>query len=195
MRIGIVSMPRQLPAGGASMIDHVTDIARRVEELGLHGLWVTDAFARGWPTLDPLVLLGALCAATRRIELGTCVVQIPIRHPGGTRASRADGEPAVERPAALRRRHRLDPRAISRPCRRITTPASKCCPACWRSCAAPGRASRSMARHCRNWPGTEGGPPVMLGAWRSPRWIDLAAQHCQGWIASGIHGSFGGCRR
>jgi alkanesulfonate monooxygenase SsuD/methylene tetrahydromethanopterin reductase-like flavin-dependent oxidoreductase (luciferase family) len=40
------------------------------------------------------------------------------------------------------------------------------------------------------WPGTEGGPPVLLGAWRSPRWINLAAQHCQGWIASGIHGSW-----
>ena len=26
------------------------------------------------------------------------------------------------------------------------------------------------------WPGTEGGPPVYLGAWRSPRWIDLAAR-------------------
>jgi alkanesulfonate monooxygenase SsuD/methylene tetrahydromethanopterin reductase-like flavin-dependent oxidoreductase (luciferase family) len=36
------------------------------------------------------------------------------------------------------------------------------------------------------WPGTEGGPPVILGAWRSPRWIDLAAKHLQGWMASGI---------
>ena len=35
--------------------------------------------------------------------------------------------------------------------------------------------------------GTEGGPPVLLGAWRSPRWINLAAQHCQGWIGSGIY--------
>ena len=64
MRLGIVTIPRQLPTNGTSMIDHVTDIARRVEDLGLHGLWVTDAFARGWPTLDPLVLLGALSAAT-----------------------------------------------------------------------------------------------------------------------------------
>ena len=37
------------------------------------------------------------------------------------------------------------------------------------------------------WPGTEGGPPVLLGAWRSPRWINLAARHCQGWIGSGIY--------
>ena len=40
------------------------------------------------------------------------------------------------------------------------------------------------------WPGTEGGPPVLLGAWRSQRWINLAAHHCQGWIASGIHSSW-----
>jgi hypothetical protein len=36
------------------------------------------------------------------------------------------------------------------------------------------------------WPGTEGGPQVMLGAWRSPRWISLAAQ-LDGWISLGIH--------
>ena len=37
-----------------------------------------------------------------------------------------------------------------------------------------------------NWPGTEGGPPMILGAWRSPRWINLAAKDLQGWMASGI---------
>jgi alkanesulfonate monooxygenase SsuD/methylene tetrahydromethanopterin reductase-like flavin-dependent oxidoreductase (luciferase family) len=36
------------------------------------------------------------------------------------------------------------------------------------------------------WPGAEGGPPVLLGAWRSARWIRLAAETYQGWIASGI---------
>jgi alkanesulfonate monooxygenase SsuD/methylene tetrahydromethanopterin reductase-like flavin-dependent oxidoreductase (luciferase family) len=40
------------------------------------------------------------------------------------------------------------------------------------------------------WPGTEGGPPVLLGAWRSAKWIELAASKCQGWIASGIHTSW-----
>ena len=30
------------------------------------------------------------------------------------------------------------------------------------------------------WPGCEGGPPILMGAWRSPRWITFAAQECQG---------------
>lgn len=38
------------------------------------------------------------------------------------------------------------------------------------------------------WPGTEGGPPVLRGAWRSKRWISLSAK-LQGWTASGIHTS------
>jgi len=40
------------------------------------------------------------------------------------------------------------------------------------------------------WPGCEGGPPVLLGARRSPRWIAYAAKKCQGWIASGLYSSW-----
>ena len=189
MHLGIVTIPRQIPPGVASMIDHVTGIARRVEDLGFHGLWVTDAFARGWPTLDPMVLLGALCATTHRIELGTCVVQIPIRHPVehahrvqsvnllsngrlrfgvGTGSTRNDFE-AVQ--ADYETRFKVLPDMLET-MRRT-----------WRGEPVYGPALSV-------WPGTDGGPPVMLGAWRSPRWINLAAQHCQGWIASGIHGSW-----
>jgi alkanesulfonate monooxygenase SsuD/methylene tetrahydromethanopterin reductase-like flavin-dependent oxidoreductase (luciferase family) len=78
MRIGIVTIPQ---ATNAPVVPRVLDIARRVEALGFAGLWVTDAFARGRATLDPLVLLGALASVTQTIELGTCVVQIPLRHP------------------------------------------------------------------------------------------------------------------
>src|ERR1700760_1654666 len=80
MRIGIVTVPSAAEAG-RNVVDHVTTIARRVEALGFHGLWVTDALARGKPTLDPLILLGAVATQTSRIELGTCVVQVPLRHP------------------------------------------------------------------------------------------------------------------
>src|SRR6267378_1188858 len=37
------------------------------------------------------------------------------------------------------------------------------------------------------WPGTEGGPAIMLGAWRNKRWIVYAAEECAGWIASGLY--------
>jgi alkanesulfonate monooxygenase SsuD/methylene tetrahydromethanopterin reductase-like flavin-dependent oxidoreductase (luciferase family) len=40
------------------------------------------------------------------------------------------------------------------------------------------------------WPGCEGGPPVLLGAWRNPRWINYSARQCQGWIASGLYSSW-----
>src|ERR1700732_5233593 len=40
------------------------------------------------------------------------------------------------------------------------------------------------------WPGCEGGAPVLLGAWRTPRWINYAAKQCQGWIASGLYSSW-----
>jgi len=194
MRLGIVMIPRHLSADAASMIDHVSDVARRVEELDFHGLWVTDAFARGWPTLDPLVVLGALSAVTRRIELGTCVVQLPIRHPVehahrvqtvnllsrgrlqfgiGTGSTRADFE-AVQ--ADFDGRFKALPGILDVMQRT------------WRGEPVYGPA-------LTQWPGTEGGPPVLLGAWRSPRWINLAATRCQGWIASGIYGSLDDARQ
>ena len=35
------------------------------------------------------------------------------------------------------------------------------------------------------WPGCKGGPPILIGAWRSPRWITYAAKETQGWTPSG----------
>ena len=40
------------------------------------------------------------------------------------------------------------------------------------------------------WPDCEGGPPILMGAWRSPRWITFAAQECQGWTPSGRYSSW-----
>ncbi|HEY4043234.1 MAG TPA: LLM class flavin-dependent oxidoreductase [Rhodopila sp.] len=187
MRIGIVSIPSASESGTA-VATHVTAVARRVETLGFYGLWVTDAFGRGKPTLDPLILLGALAAQTSRIELGTCVLQVPLRHPVelaqrvqtlsalsqcrfrfgvGSGSTRHDFD-AVE--ADFDARFKMLPKSLST-MRQV-----------WAGEPVFGPAL-SM------WPGTEGGPPVLLGAWRSERWINLAAT-LQGWIASGIHTSW-----
>ena len=79
MRFGIVAIPTVHEADG--LFERAIGFAARVEALGFAGLWTTDAFARGSSTLDPLLFLSALCQATERIELGTCVTQVPLRHP------------------------------------------------------------------------------------------------------------------
>jgi alkanesulfonate monooxygenase SsuD/methylene tetrahydromethanopterin reductase-like flavin-dependent oxidoreductase (luciferase family) len=184
MRIGIVTIPQPSATRPAPVV-RITELGRRVEALGFAGLWVVDALGRGRPTIDPLVLLATLCGVTDKIELGTCVVQVPLRHPVehahrvqslnlmsqgrlrfgiGSGSTQADFD-AVE--ADYARRFKTLPLYLET-MRRV-----------W-----DGDTAVSV------WPGTEGGPPVLLGAWRSARWIDLAAQRCQGWIASGIHTSW-----
>jgi len=189
MRIGIVTIPREPPSGGLHVMDQIITIARKTEDLGFHGLWITDAFARGRATLDPYTVLGTLCAVTRTIELGTCVVQLPIRHPvehahrvqtanllSGGRLRLGVGSGSTKHDfdavqADYDTRFKVLP-GLLETMRRV-----------WAEEPVFGPA-------LTNWPGTGGGPPVLLGAWRSQRWINLAAHHCQGWIASGIHSSW-----
>ena len=167
------------------MIDQLVTFGQQVEALDFHGIWLTDAFGRGRTTLDPLSAMGVLCAVTKKIELGTCVIQIPVRHPVehahrvqtinllsggrfrfgvGTGSTKADFD-VVQ--ADFDTRFKVLPGMLE---------------AMQRS--YDGEAVYGPALSV--WPGTEGGPPVMLGAWRSPRWINLAAK-LQGWISSGIH--------
>jgi alkanesulfonate monooxygenase SsuD/methylene tetrahydromethanopterin reductase-like flavin-dependent oxidoreductase (luciferase family) len=40
------------------------------------------------------------------------------------------------------------------------------------------------------WPGCQGGPSILIGAWRSPRWITYAAEQAQGWTPSGRFSSW-----
>ena len=187
MRIGIVTIPSATETGPA-VVEHVTGIARQVEALGFHGLWVTDAFARGKPTLDPLILLGAMAAQTSRIELGTCVVQIPLRHPvehahrvqtlnalSGGRFRFGVGSGSTK--------NDFDAVQVDYDARfKTLTAYFDVMRKVWAGEPVYGPALSV-------WPGTEGGPPVLLGAWRSERWIDLSAKVLQGWIASGIHTS------
>ncbi len=187
MRIGIVTIP-SAPETGPAVVEHVTGIARQVEALGFHGLWVTDAFARGKPTLDPLILLGAMAAQTSRIELGTCVVQIPLRHPvehahrvqtlnalSGGRFRFGVGSGSTK--------NDFDAVQVDYDARfKTLTAYLEVMRKVWAGEPIYGPALSV-------WPGTEGGPPVLLGAWRSERWINLSAKVLQGWIASGIHTS------
>lgn len=185
MRLGLVIIPRPVD-GGTSPVERIRHAGREAERLGFAGVWTTDALGRGFPTVDPLQLLTAVAGVTERIEIGTCVLQVPLRHPVelahrvqslnlmtdgrlrlgiGAGSTLADFD-AVE--ADYEGRFARLPEALG-VMRRV-----------WAGEAVYGPPLSV-------WPGTEGGPPVLLGAWRSRRWIDMAARECQGWIASGIY--------
>lgn len=187
MRVGIVTIPSAAETG-PRIVEHVTAIAHQVEALGFHGLWVTDAFARGKPTLDPLIVLAALATQTSRIELGTCVVQVPLRHPV-EHAHRAQTLNALSGGrfrfgvGSGSTKHDFDAVQVDYDARfKMLTAHLNVMRQVWAGEPVYGPALSV-------WPGTEGGPPVLLGAWRSERWINLSAK-LQGWIASGIHTSW-----
>jgi alkanesulfonate monooxygenase SsuD/methylene tetrahydromethanopterin reductase-like flavin-dependent oxidoreductase (luciferase family) len=172
------------------LLPRMADYARRIEASGFPGIWVGDSLGRGRPTLDPLVALAALSAATEKVELGIGVLQVPLRNPielahrvqsvqalSGGRLRLGVGSGSTQADFELlgydyskRFRTLMESLDIMRQA--------------WRGEAVNGGGTLST------WPGCEGGPPILLGAWRSPRWITYAAKQCQGWTPSGRYSSW-----
>lgn len=189
MRLSVVTFLRPGNEPPGKSLSRIADYARRIEAAGFPGIWVTDSLGRGWPTLDPLVALGALAAATKRLELGTAVLQVPLRHPielahriqsvqalSGGRLRLGVGSGSTEADFKL-----LDRDYEAR--FRTLMSSLDTMRRAWKGEPVNGGVLTP-------WPGTEGGPPVLLGAWRNPRWIAYAAQQCRGWIASGLYSSW-----
>ena len=171
------------------LLSRMANYARRIEANGFPGIWVGDSMGRGRPTLDPLTALAALAAVTERVELGIGVLQVSLRHPielahrvqsvqalsggrlrlgVGSGSTRADfellGGDYDHRFRTLRNSLEVMHRV-------------------WRGEPVNG-GTLSI------WPGCEGGPPILMGGWRSPRWITYAAKECQGWTPSGRFSSW-----
>jgi alkanesulfonate monooxygenase SsuD/methylene tetrahydromethanopterin reductase-like flavin-dependent oxidoreductase (luciferase family) len=188
----VSTMIRLSPDGQpeGQLLDRMTDYARRIEASGFPGIWVGDSLGRGQATLDPLTELAVVAAVTKRVELGISVLQLPLRHPielahrvqsvqalsgnrlrlgVGSGSTRADfellGADYDHRFGAMKRSLETMRRA-------------------WRGEPAAAGGALSV------WPGCEGGPPILMGAWRSHRWITFAAEECQGWTPSGRYSSW-----
>ena len=79
MRLG-VTMP--LGTTGEPLTrDALIDGARAIEASGLDSAWCFDAIGRGFILPDPLIALSVAATVTTRIELGTCILQVPLRRP------------------------------------------------------------------------------------------------------------------
>jgi alkanesulfonate monooxygenase SsuD/methylene tetrahydromethanopterin reductase-like flavin-dependent oxidoreductase (luciferase family) len=176
--------------GQRSLLSRWADYARRIEASGFPGIWIGDSLGRGRPTLDPLVALAALATATERVELGIAVLQVPLRHP----IELAHRVQSVQALSGNRLRLGVGSGSTRADFELLGFDYDKR--------FGTMRSSLDIMRHAwrgeptnsggtlSTWPGCEGGPPILLGAWRSPRWITYAAKECQGWTPSGRYSSW-----
>ena len=190
MRIG--TMIRFTPKADSPerLLDRVADYARRIETAGFPSIWVGDSLGRGRPTLDPLVELAVLAAVTRDVELGIGVLQLPLRHP----IELAHRVQSVQALSANRlvlgvgsgsTKDDFDLLGYDYDARFRTLRSSLATMRrVWRG--EPAETGGTLS----TWPGCEGGPPILIGAWRSHRWITLSAKEYQGWTPSGRYSSW-----
>jgi alkanesulfonate monooxygenase SsuD/methylene tetrahydromethanopterin reductase-like flavin-dependent oxidoreductase (luciferase family) len=189
MRLSVVTWMRPGDAPPGKSSTGVVDYARRIEAAGFSGVWTTDAIGRGFATLEPMAVLAAIAAATERVELGTAVMQVSMRNPVDL-AHRAETVQALSGgrlrlgvgTGSTKSDFDLVGADYSRRFRDLM-PALDLMRRAWRGEAINGAVLTP-------WPGCAGGPPVILGAWRNPRWIEYAATECEGWMASGLHSSW-----
>ena len=188
MRLGL-AMPRQ-DGGRPLAASTLAEIARRIEDAGFDSAWVFDSLGRGFLLPDPLTTLAVAGTVTRRIELGTGVLQVPLRRPmelahriltthlvtgGRLRLGVGAGSTAADFAAVgvdFDSRFGALDRSLAM-MRRLWT-------------GERVGASELGAP----WPDAAGGPPILIGSWAGSRWIERAAKEFDGWIGSGARSSW-----
>jgi alkanesulfonate monooxygenase SsuD/methylene tetrahydromethanopterin reductase-like flavin-dependent oxidoreductase (luciferase family) len=175
--------------GGPLTGDGLIAGARLIERTGFDGLWCFDAIGRGFILPDPLIAVSVAAAATERVTVGTCILQIPLRRPVelahrilaahlvcrgrlllgvGAGSTKADFD-AVGVDFETRMQAMDEGLALMR---RL-----------WRG-------EQVGAANLTPWPAALGGPPVLIGSWRGKQWIVRAAKEFDGWIASAAKTSY-----
>ncbi len=180
------ALPHQKPDGSAPSAAEVMARAQLIERIGFDGIWFGDSISRGpRPRPDPLMTLAVAAAATSRVELGTAILQVPLRYPVelaqrlltlhglsrgrfvaglGSGSTRDDfAAVGVDYDARFKTldqslsiiKHLFDGQEVG-------------------------------AAHLSPWPNTLGGPPILIGSWHSGPWLLRAAHDYDGWIASGL---------
>lgn len=160
----------------------LADAAMMAEQAGVASIWVFDAIGRGVLLPDPLMALAAAAMVTERVELGTGVLQLPIRRTGelahrvltlhqlcGDRLALGVGCGSTEsdftafRADFAHRHSRFSHQA------RVLREAL-------RTGIVNGVDLTPAADR-------KGGPAMLIGSWAG-RWVERAARRFDGWIAS-----------
>jgi len=184
VRLGI-NLPTRRPDGTAPTIEQVMQRAQLIERIGFDGIWIGETIGRvEWPAPDVLAWLTAAAAATQKLELGTAILQVPLRHP-------------AELAQRLMTLHALSGGRFSAGLGSGSTKADfdavgvsyadrfKLLSSGLATLRALCKGERVGAAYIPPWRDTVGGPPILLGSWHSGIWVERAARDYDGWIASG----------
>ncbi len=184
MRLGF-ALPFADLGGGPLGPTTWADAARVAEDLGYSSVWTFDAVGRGFMLPDPLMALAMAASATDQIELGTGIMQLPIRN-------------------VVEVAHRLLTLEVISPDRVLfgVGPGStetdftvyggdysarfKTFEDQWAELQMLVSSGALDGRDLNAWPQVLGGPTLMLAGWRG-EWVERAASESAGWIASGMY--------
>ena len=181
MRLGVVVAPAHpgAPLTGPALAEG----ARLAERLGFDSVWFFDALNRGFILPDPLIGVSVAASVTARVEVGTCVLQVPLRNPVELAhriltAHLVAGGRLLLGVGAGSTRDDFDALGLDYAGRlRALEEALPLMRRLWRG-------ERVGAAALTPWPAAVGGPPVLIGSWGGPRWVGRAAKEFDGWIAS-----------
>jgi alkanesulfonate monooxygenase SsuD/methylene tetrahydromethanopterin reductase-like flavin-dependent oxidoreductase (luciferase family) len=164
--------------------------AALLERVGFDGIWLGDSVGRvKWPVTDPLLWLGAAAAATERIELGTCILQVPLRRPAelAQRLITLHALSGGRFSAGLGSGSTLaDFEAVGVPYEERFKRLAEALPVIRKLC----RGEQAGSAYLAPWTDWDGGPPILVGSWHSGIWVKRAAEQYDGWLASGFFTTF-----
>jgi alkanesulfonate monooxygenase SsuD/methylene tetrahydromethanopterin reductase-like flavin-dependent oxidoreductase (luciferase family) len=186
MRLGI-NLPSRHADGTPLSAQQTLTRAREIEEAGFDGIWIGDTVHRGHHVSpDPLLWLLAASTATKHIELGVSVLQVPLREPfelaqrlvtmnvlTGGRFCLGVGAGST----------RADFQALGVNFDDRFKLLSEYLPILRQLCNGEQVGSASL----RPWALPGAGPRMLIGAWASGPWVLRAAREYDGWLASGAH--------
>ncbi|MCA8928333.1 MAG: LLM class flavin-dependent oxidoreductase [Alphaproteobacteria bacterium] len=168
---------------------HLLDGARAAEAAGFDGLWYFDAIGRGHIHPDPLIALTLAASVTKDLEVGTCILQVPLRQTVALARAALTAHLFCEGRfsfgvGAGSTKTDFDFSGLNFDTRlKDLSAALPLMQKIWRDETVNG--ARIDA-----WPAAKGGPPVLIGSWAGKAWIPRAASEFDGWIASGARSTF-----
>jgi alkanesulfonate monooxygenase SsuD/methylene tetrahydromethanopterin reductase-like flavin-dependent oxidoreductase (luciferase family) len=182
VRLGVV-VATTSPDGSPLTGDALVGAARVAERIGFDSLWFFDAMNRGFMLPDPLIGVSVAAVVTTRVEVGTCVLQVPLRNPVELAhriltAHLVSGGRLLLGVGAGSTKADFDALGLDYGARlQALEDALPVMRRLWRG-------ETVGAANLTPWPGAMGGPAVLIGSWGGKRWIPRAAQEFDGWIAS-----------